>query len=127
MAKPGSPPEAVATALEDASRAVALVPQDAAAANTLGVAQYRAGRHADALVTLIRSAALNAPVRGPLPEDLVFTAMAQWRLGRDDDARTKLASLHDLLKADPTKATTEIQGFLREAETLIGGPAAPTA
>jgi|GEM_PF-1090272 len=120
VAGPGSPSGAVARALGQATQAVALAPQDAAILNTLGVAQYRAGWYEEALATLGRAEALNAASRGPTPEDLAFIAMAQWKLNRKDAARATLAALRELLRADPPKATAEAQGFLHEAETLIG-------
>jgi uncharacterized protein HemY len=68
-------------------RAVALDPGLAAALNTLGVVQYRAGRYAEAIETLKRSLAAghgHSDVR-----DLFFLAMAHRRLGHRDESRDR--------------------------------------
>jgi serine/threonine protein kinase len=52
--------EAYALGLRQAEAAVRLAPGNGKMLNTLGVAQYRAGRYAEALATLTQSAKLNA-------------------------------------------------------------------
>ncbi len=68
-----------------ARRAVELATDKGLCLNTLGVAEYRAGRHADAVATLERSRVANGGAYEGY--DLFFLAMAQHRLGRGDEAR----------------------------------------
>ncbi len=102
-------------------------PDDGAYLNTLGVAQYRLGRYAAALETLGRSDQLNANAAGgSIPADLAFIAMCQHWLGEERQARVTLTRLRQLLQ-DPRHANEEEnQGFLREAESLIGRASAET-
>ncbi len=66
-------------ALTLARRALELAPGQAAFLNTLGVAQYRAGRHAEAIATLEQSlVAGHGQYDG---YDLYFKAMSHWQLG----------------------------------------------
>jgi hypothetical protein len=67
-------------ALTLARRAVELVPNSATYLNTLGVAQYRAGRYVEAIATLDRSLAAGHGQSDGY--DLLFQAMAHWRLGQ---------------------------------------------
>ena len=50
--------------------------------------------------------------------------MAQQQLGQRDAARATLTRLRDLMQQPKFKDNPEAQSFLREAETLIDGPAA---
>jgi WD40 repeat protein len=93
--------------------------------NTLGVAQYRLGKYAEAAASLTRSAALNKEYE---PGDFAFLAMAQYRLGKSEEARQSLARLRELVK-NPRRLSPEIAAdnkqFLAEAEALMDPPAAP--
>ncbi len=89
--------------------------------NTLGVAQYRAGEHEQALQTLTRSDQL----QGGHPADVAFLAMVYHRLGHEEEARVQLSRLRELLSRDDWKKDEESLGFLREAETLIEGAMQP--
>src|SRR5262245_47384741 len=112
-------PEAYARALQQAEAAVQAAPQNGAYLNTLGVAQYRVGRYADALNTLTKSEKLNARNAGSLPADLAFIAMAQYRLGRKDEALATLDRLREAMKGLPTLRDRESRQFLGEAEELL--------
>src|SRR5262249_58295321 len=57
-------PDEYARALEQAEEAVRGAPENGYILNTLGVAQYRAGRYADALATLTKSEKMNATKDG---------------------------------------------------------------
>jgi tetratricopeptide (TPR) repeat protein len=116
--------DAYARALYDAETAVRLAPEDGNILNTLGVAQYRVGRYADALDTLTKSEKLNVTEGRSHPGDLAFLAMAQHQLGKKDEARTTLERLRKVMKQSPWTQGAESVGFLREAEELIEGKAA---
>jgi hypothetical protein len=79
--------------------------------NTLGVAQYRAGLHKEAVETL---------AAGSLSEDLAFLAMAHHQLGQREKAREFLKMLRDRMKRDVISSS--YRAFLAEAEALIEGP-----
>jgi Flp pilus assembly protein TadD len=116
---PGASKDAYALALCRAEAAVRAAPGDGNILNTLGVAQYRAGRFAEALVTLTKSDKLNATKDGPHRADLAFLAMAQHRLGKKDEAKATLGRLREVMKERAQANDAEAQGFLREAEELI--------
>jgi WD40 repeat protein len=113
--------DAYALPLRQAEAAVCLAPGDGNILNTLGVAQYRQGRYVEALATLTKSEKLNATKDGSLPEDLTFLAMAEHQIGKKDDAKATLGRLHEVMKRPRWANNVEAQGFLREAEELIGG------
>jgi Flp pilus assembly protein TadD len=110
-------------ALREAQAAVHLAPKDGNILNTLGVAQYRMDRYADALATLTKSDKLNANKEGSLPSDLAFLAMTQHQLGKKEEAKTTLRELREVMKQPRWASDTEVSGFLREAEELIEGKA----
>jgi Tol biopolymer transport system component len=115
--------EAYARALRWAE-AVRLTPQEGMTLNTLGVAQYRVGRYAEALASLTKSDKLNATKERSFPHDLAFLAMARHQLGKKDEAKATLARLREVMKQPVWAKQAESQGFLREAEELIEGKAA---
>jgi len=108
-----------AQALDHAEQAATLLPDNPNIINTLGVAQYRAGKYAEAITTLARSTAISAKLGKPQPSDLAFTAMARSKFGQDDEARAVLATLRALMSQPLHTKNPESQGFLREAEQLI--------
>jgi tetratricopeptide (TPR) repeat protein len=115
-------------ALVQAQTACRLQPGEGAYLSTLGLAQYRLGKYAEALDTLTRSDKFHSGLpQGSQPADLAFLAMAQHRLGRKEQARATLARLGPLMKQPPWAQQEEAQRYLREAEELVeGNPAAPT-
>jgi tetratricopeptide (TPR) repeat protein len=109
-------------ALRYAEAAVALQSENGNLVNTLGVAQYRAGRYEEALANLERSLALNAdPTKGPHPIDLVFLAMTSHRLGRDGAARDYLEKFRQRIRGAALRnaPNDELRDFSKEAEELI--------
>jgi len=68
-----------------ARQALDQIPDDGNVWNTLGVAQYRAGRWTDSVASLQRSMALR---HGGDSNDYFFLAMDDWKLGRLDEARS---------------------------------------
>jgi hypothetical protein len=108
--------EACTLALHQAEAGVRLAPKLTHILTTLGVAQYRTGRYADALATLTKSAKVNATKQGPNPIDLAFLAMAEHQLGKKEEAQVTLGQLREVMKRG---GTAEAQGFLREAEETL--------
>jgi hypothetical protein len=92
--------------------------------NTLGVAQYRVGRYADALATLTKSEKRKATKEGTTPDDLAFLAMTRHQLGQKDEAKAALARLREIMKQPHWAQNAEAVSFLQEAEELIEGKAA---
>jgi tetratricopeptide (TPR) repeat protein len=108
-------------ALRQADAAVHLTLENWPKLNTLGVAQYRVGRYADALATLTKSDKLNATKEGLYPTDLAFLAMTQHQLGKKDEAKATLGRLREVRKQSPWLKYGEREDFLREAKALIEG------
>ncbi len=117
---PGGTAERYAQALRYAEAACRLEPENGNSLNTLGVAQYRAGRYPEALATLTRSDQIHAKTEeGSHPSDLAFLAMAQHRLGRMAEARATFGRLREAMKAPSVAKDEEAQGFQREVEALL--------
>jgi Flp pilus assembly protein TadD len=114
---------AYARALRQAETAVRLAPKDGLILNTLGVAQYRVGRYAEALASLTKSEKLNATEKGSIPADLAFLAMTQHQLGKKDQAKATLDRLREVMKQARWANDSEAVSFLGEAEELIEGKA----
>src|SRR5262249_52394325 len=97
-----------------AKKAVELVPKSPDYANTLGIAQYRAGDWKAAITALEMSMELR---KGGNGLDWFFLAMAHWQLGNQDQARKwydQAVSWMD--KNQPNNP--ELGGFRMEAEEL---------
>jgi tetratricopeptide (TPR) repeat protein len=100
-----------------ARRAVELAPNEAMYINTLGVAQYRAGRYAEAIATLDRSLAAS---RGQGDGyDLFFQAMAHWQLGHKPESLTCFRKAVEWTEKNEP-ANEELAGFRAEAAALLG-------
>ena len=119
VSRPGKDKEAYALALAQAETARRLAPDDGNILNTLGVAQYRAGKFEAALATLTKSAELN-PRGADEPADRAFIAMAHYQLGHHPEARKELDRLRKS-RAKPEEWGAEGLGFVGEAEELIEG------
>jgi uncharacterized protein with WD repeat len=116
--------DAYTLALRQAEAAVNLAPKYGNMLNTLGVAQYRTGRYADALATLTKSEKRNATKESSLPAGLAFLAMTQHQLGKKDEAKATLDRLRRAMKQPRWAQDAEFASFLREADELIEGKAA---
>jgi hypothetical protein len=103
-------------ALTLARRSVELVPNQANYLNTLGVAQYRAGRYAEAVATLERN--LTAPGGKSAGYDLFFQAMAHWRLGNKPQALTCFDKAVEWMEQNQ-RADDELIRFRAEAAALL--------
>ena len=122
---PASKLVAYQRAMRLAEAASRLQPDNGYPLNTLGVAQYRVGQYAQALETLLRSEKLNATKTGSIPGDLAFLAMTYYKLGRKPDADATLVRLREAVKRAPPASVAESQGFLAEAEKLLGAVPTP--
>jgi hypothetical protein len=99
--------------MEEANR---VSPEDGVVLNTLGMTLYRLGRFEEAAKHLKRAFKLNTSGNiAPPAGDLLFLAMAQHRLGQQEEARQTLARARD-----PKMQARSISPHLwREAEALI--------
>jgi serine/threonine protein kinase/WD40 repeat protein len=120
VAAPGSthnPQRAVSLA----RRAVELAPTQDIYLNTLGVAQYRAGQHAEAIATLEKSLAAGKGESDGF--DLFFLAMARYRLGRVAEARADFDRAVKWRRDHPNPAqpgwSEELDAFQAEARALL--------
>jgi hypothetical protein len=102
--------------LRYAEAAARVSPEDLNILNSLGVAQYRAGKHQMAAETL---AHCDRQRKQPEPADLAFLAMAQHRLGQHQEAQATLKRLRTTMKEPRHAKNEESQAFLREAEELL--------
>jgi hypothetical protein len=121
---PDADKDTYARALRQAEAAVNLAPKNGNILNTLGVAQYRVGRYANALDTLTKSEKLNATKGGSLPADIAFLAMTQHQFGKKNEAKATLGRLRAAMKQPHWGNDIEAAVFLREAEELIEGKVA---
>jgi WD40 repeat protein/tetratricopeptide (TPR) repeat protein len=113
---------AYALALRQAEQANRLDPKAPRYLTTLGLAQYRAGRHREAVDTLSRADARSAEESGcSHPTNRACAAMAYHRLGSAEEARGALVHARDLLRGGAWAGEPEVQGFVREAEALLAG------
>jgi WD40 repeat protein len=120
----GRPPAELAEALRKAELVARLRPDDYGFLNTLGVAQYRAGRLEEAVATLRRCEEMYRERRGTAhPIDVAVLAMARRRLGKDEEARADLERMRALLGAPEHAADVETAVIAREAERLVAGGA----
>jgi WD40 repeat protein/serine/threonine protein kinase len=115
-------PETYVLALRRAQAACSLEPRNGTYINTLGVALCRNGKFQEALDTLTRSDKINSARRaGRHPGDVSFLAMAQFQLGRREEALVLLGELRRLMEQPRWSGNVEAQGFLHEATELIEG------
>jgi tetratricopeptide (TPR) repeat protein len=116
-----------ARALDLARRAVELTPDQATSLNTLGVALYRAGHHAEAVPVLERSLAAGHGQADAF--DLFFLAMAHFKLGQISQARADYDRAVRWRRGHPNSPqpgwNEELDTFQAEveAEAVLAGPA----
>jgi WD40 repeat protein/tRNA A-37 threonylcarbamoyl transferase component Bud32 len=115
--RPDAKAEEYQTALRQAEAACRAEPNNGPLMNTLGVAQYRTGKYAEAVVSLARSEKLNhALYSGGSPADLAFLALAHSKLGHKREAQVYLKRLRETAKQPRWASDAETRGFLREAQ-----------
>jgi WD40 repeat protein/tRNA A-37 threonylcarbamoyl transferase component Bud32 len=130
--RPGGEPGAYQRALRYAEAACRLQPANSRYLNTLGAAQFRVGRYADAVATLLQADQINRKEdRDSIPADLAFLAMAYHHLGQTQEAAAYLERFRalpkPLLKDPKQAATADSKAFLAEVEALFQaqGPKKP--
>jgi hypothetical protein len=120
--EPNAKPEDYQRALLQAEAACSLQAGAGYFLTTLGVAQYRLGKYAEALRTLAQSDKLNGQgFDTSLSIDLAFLAMTEYRLDHKDKAQHYLNRLREARKQERWYRNNEPAAFLREAETLLQG------
>jgi WD40 repeat protein len=87
----------------------------------LAMAQYRTGKYSEALGTFAAHSQLDSTEPVVRARELAFTAMAQHRLGRLDEAGKNLERLRQLLTQPFINGRQIAEGFLREAEAVTSG------
>jgi eukaryotic-like serine/threonine-protein kinase len=110
-------------AVSRARQAVALAPRSAVCLNTLGVALYRAGKHAEAVATLERSLAAGHGQSDAF--DLFFLAMAHHRLGQAVQARDAFDRAVRWVREQKQlldQSANELAGFRAEAQAVLAVP-----
>ncbi len=126
--KPGGDRAAYEVAFRQAETACRLAPEKDRPLTTLGVAQYRVGRHKDALATLAQAEKVRRAMRGTAsPPQLAFLALGHHRLGHGAEARACQVRLQDLLRSECWLRDEEAQGFRREVEQQLGDLTAASA
>jgi uncharacterized protein HemY len=108
-------------AISLARKAVAAAPDQPLNLNTLGVALYRAGRHAQAIAILEQSL---AATEGQIAAfDWFFLAMARHRLGQTVQARDAFDCAVRWCREQkqlPDRHAQDLAGFRAEAEAVLG-------
>jgi serine/threonine protein kinase/WD40 repeat protein/Tfp pilus assembly protein PilF len=108
-------------ALALAQKAVALAPGTAIILNTLGVAQYRVGRYAEAVASLEKSLAASNGESDAF--DLFFLAMARCKLGQVAQARADFERAIRWRRSHPKPGgegwAEELDAFQAESEALL--------
>jgi serine/threonine protein kinase/WD40 repeat protein len=124
VASPTCQPRDAATAVGLAQKAVELAPGEGTYWNTLGVAQYRAGRPKEAIAALTRALDLMHDQRESL--NTLFLAMAHWQLGDKNKASQWYARAVRWMEQNRqalesgSRPNEELRRFRAEAEDLIG-------
>jgi WD40 repeat protein len=110
-------------ALTLARRAVELAPRTSIFLNTLGVAQYRAGRYAEAVATLEKSLAASQGQSDAF--DLFFLAMARFKLCQIAQARADFDRAVAWRRDHPNPGqpgwSQELDSFQAEAQSTLSG------
>jgi tetratricopeptide (TPR) repeat protein len=106
------------SALSVARQSVEQKSNDPANLNTLGVAYYRIEEYQQAIEVLTRSDELLKGTASSQP-NLIFIAMALFRLGQVDEARQKMAELKEQIQRSDVELAADDAAFLKEAEQLM--------
>ena len=119
--KPWHTKEDFAQAVAVAKSALIAGNQDGHVLKTLGVAQYRLGLFAEAIVSLQNSFQLDksADSGGDQPADLAFLAMCQFKLNKKDEAMESFNRLIKAMEKPSFSNDEESRNFFREASNLI--------
>jgi tetratricopeptide (TPR) repeat protein len=116
----GAPVERYRQALRWAEAACQLQPGNGPCLMTLGVAQYRTGKYAEALAALTRAEPPNSQLYKD-PANEAFLGMTHFQLGQKEHAAGLLARLRERMKMAPLANDADSRALLQEAEALIEG------
>ncbi len=120
---PGADDKDYERALQMAEHACETDPDNPSYLNTLGVAQYRVGQHDAALDSLARSDSIFIELgQGNKLANLAAIALAEYQLGRIDDARMYLEQAREASRTRGESDPVVSRFLLSEAESLIPGP-----
>jgi serine/threonine protein kinase len=108
-------------AIDLAEMAVRQTADSAFCQRTLGVAQYRAGKWQECIQSLEKSLSLDSNRGGPA---LAFLAMAHWRLGQKEEAKTCYERYTEWMARQKTESE-ELRSFRDEAASVLGLRDAP--
>jgi hypothetical protein len=109
------PPEEYRRALRWAEEGARLAPDEGYVVQNVGIALYRVGRYEEAATVLRRTYEMNPKAGVNSQWDLLFLAMAEAKLGRQDDAKATFK------RVSPRAVRADVW---REAQELIEGIAA---
>jgi tetratricopeptide (TPR) repeat protein len=112
---PSSRPQDPAGAVELARKATELSRDKGDYWTTLGVSRYHAGDWQGAVAALVKAMALRG---GGAASDWLFLAMAQWRLGKPEEARTWYHKAVEWMETN-RPLDPELRRFRGEAEELL--------
>jgi WD40 repeat protein len=115
----GRPASAYRLALRQAEAAARCFPDHPEYLNTLGIAQYRAGKVRQGLATLEGAEKRRAELaQGPDPHNLAFLALTHWRLGHPHRAQAALRKCRALMRLPERSRDEDGKLFLVEAEAV---------
>jgi WD40 repeat protein/tetratricopeptide (TPR) repeat protein len=119
-------PQMYQKAVELAEVAARLKPRDSECLTMLGLAQFRAGKAADALTTLTRANRMHQEQHGhSLPANLAFLALAHQQLGQTAAAREAFVQLRDCTFGNDLADHSMWHFAVREAEAGLGALMTP--
>jgi WD40 repeat protein len=103
-------------ALDWIRTALQLEPNRGVSLTTLGIAQYRLERNAEALDTLVRAAKLDQAAE---PANLAFQTMAEQALGHVEEAGARLNELRQVMRGQNFARDEDALSFLAEAQSCV--------
>lgn len=120
LGEPKASPERIRRALTMALEACRLLPDDAPALTTLGIAQYHNGDFKAAQDVLHRAAAINV-VRADMFEPAIraYSAMSHYQLGNRERADQRLEHLFAWIQEHPRSVDPRATMYTRRAVDLI--------
>jgi serine/threonine-protein kinase len=123
LLSPRRPQHEYSEALVHARKALELAPKSGMIANTLALAEYRAGHWAESIAASERSMALQ---NGGGPSDWFFLAMAHWQKGDKHEARKWFDKAVAWTKENRAWNSWNHHLFWSEAARLLGQPGQDT-
>lgn len=119
--RPGASVDTYARALRRAQAAFSLEPYDTDVLATLGAAQYRVGKFAEALETLTRADGRHIVVSGcSRPQCQALLALCNNRLGRPQAVKDALDHLRELMRSESWSKEPDDRDLAKEAESALG-------